>query len=36
MHIHALIIMGGGYSAKISDIPDAHCNTCKVASDLYF
>ncbi|GGE64555.1 acetoin utilization deacetylase AcuC-like enzyme [Pedobacter psychrotolerans] len=29
------ISMGGGYSANIRDIVDAHCNTYKVAFDLY-
>jgi len=27
--------MGGGYSPKISDIVNAHCNTFKVAIDLF-
>ena len=30
------VSMGGGYSADIRDIVDAHCNTFRVASDLYF
>jgi acetoin utilization deacetylase AcuC-like enzyme len=30
------ISMGGGYSPKITDIVDAHCNTFRVANDLYF
>jgi acetoin utilization deacetylase AcuC-like enzyme len=30
------VSMGGGYSPKIKDIVDAHCNTFKVANDLYF
>lgn len=29
------ISMGGGYSTAIRDIVDAHCNTYKVAFDLY-
>ena len=29
------ISMGGGYSADIRDIVDAHCNTYKVAFDLF-
>lgn len=29
------ISMGGGYSTNIRDIVDAHCNTYKVAFDLY-
>jgi len=30
------VSMGGGYSPKISDIVEAHCNTYRVAHDLYF
>ncbi len=30
------VSMGGGYSSNIKDIVDAHCNTFKVANDLYF
>ena len=30
------VSMGGGYSPQIKDIVDAHCNTYKVATDLYF
>jgi acetoin utilization deacetylase AcuC-like enzyme len=30
------VSMGGGYSPLIKDIIDAHCNTFKVAADLYF
>jgi len=30
------ISMGGGYSPKISDIVEAHCNTYRIAHDLYF
>ena len=30
------VSMGGGYSVNIKDIVDAHCNTFKVANDLYF
>ena len=30
------VSMGGGYSPKVSDIVDAHCNTFRVADDLYF
>jgi acetoin utilization deacetylase AcuC-like enzyme len=29
------ISMGGGYSPKISDIVEAHCNTYRIAHDLY-
>lgn len=30
------VSMGGGYSPDIKDIVDAHCNTFKVAHQLYF
>jgi acetoin utilization deacetylase AcuC-like enzyme len=30
------VSMGGGYSPQIKDIVDAHCNTYRVALDLYF
>lgn len=30
------ISMGGGYSEKIQDIIEAHCNTFRLAQDLYF
>ena len=30
------VSMGGGYSPKISDIVEAHCNTYRIARDLYF
>ena len=30
------VSMGGGYSAEIKDIVEAHCNTYRVANDLYF
>ena len=30
------VSMGGGYSPDIKDIVDAHCNTYRVAHDLYF
>jgi acetoin utilization deacetylase AcuC-like enzyme len=30
------ISMGGGYSADIRDIVDAHCNTYRLAHDMYF
>lgn len=30
------ISMGGGYSPKITDIVEAHCNTYRIAHDLYF
>ncbi len=34
--IPVLISMGGGYSPNIMDIVDAHCNTFRIANDLYF
>ena len=30
------VSMGGGYSADIKDIVEAHCNTYRLAHDLYF
>ena len=30
------VSMGGGYSPNIKDIVEAHCNTYRVANDLYF
>ncbi len=30
------VSMGGGYSEKIYDIVEAHCNTFRLAMDLYF
>lgn len=36
LHIPVQISMGGGYSADIRDIVDAHCNTYRLAHDLYF
>ena len=30
------VSMGGGYSPKISDIVDAHCNTYRMALNIYF
>jgi len=35
-HIPVQVSMGGGYSANIKDIVDAHCNTFRLAHDLYF
>ncbi len=35
-HIPVQISMGGGYSPDIRDIVDAHCNTYRVANELYF
>lgn len=35
LNIPVQISMGGGYSPKLSDIVDAHCNTFRVAQDLY-
>lgn len=36
MKIPVVTAMGGGYSSKISDIVNAHCNTFKVAIDTFF
>ena len=35
-NIPVQVSMGGGYSPQIKDIVDAHCNTFKVAANLYF
>lgn len=35
-NIPVLISMGGGYSPDIKDIVEAHCNTFRIANDLYF
>ena len=31
-----VVSMGGGYSPRVADIVDAHCNTFRVAANLYF
>jgi acetoin utilization deacetylase AcuC-like enzyme len=35
-NIPVQVSMGGGYSPQIKDIVEAHCNTYRIASDLYF
>ena len=35
-NIPVQVSMGGGYSPDIKDIVDAHCNTYRVAEELYF
>ncbi|TSD66684.1 histone deacetylase [Inquilinus sp. KBS0705] len=35
-NIPVQVSMGGGYSPNIKDIVEAHCNTYRVANDLYF
>jgi acetoin utilization deacetylase AcuC-like enzyme len=35
-HIPVQVSMGGGYSMDIKDIVEAHCNTYRLAHDLYF
>ncbi|WP_121202001.1 histone deacetylase family protein [Mucilaginibacter gracilis] len=35
-NIPVQVSMGGGYSPNVRDIVDAHCNTYRVAVDLYF
>jgi acetoin utilization deacetylase AcuC-like enzyme len=30
------VSMGGGYSPQIKDIVNAHCNTYRVANEIYF
>ena len=34
-NVPVVITMGGGYSPKISDIVEAHCNTYRIAQSLY-
>ncbi len=34
-HIPCAVAMGGGYSADIKRITEAHCNTFRIAKDLY-
>ncbi len=39
LHAHGLPVvtcMGGGYSTRIADIVDAHCNTFRLAQSIYF
>ncbi|WP_298348904.1 histone deacetylase [Runella sp.] len=31
-----VVAMGGGYSPRIADIVEAHCNTYRVAQEMYF
>ena len=35
-HVPVQVSMGGGYSPDIKDIVDAHCNTFKIAQQVYF
>jgi acetoin utilization deacetylase AcuC-like enzyme len=35
-NIPEVVVLGGGYSHKIIDILDAHCNTFRAANALYF
>jgi acetoin utilization deacetylase AcuC-like enzyme len=35
-NIPIVVAMGGGYSPKISDIVNAHCNTFKLAAEIFF
>lgn len=35
-NIPVAVSMGGGYSPKISDIINAHCNTFKIAQNIFF
>ena len=34
--IPTVVSMGGGYSEKITDIIEAHCNTFRLAQDIFF
>jgi acetoin utilization deacetylase AcuC-like enzyme len=35
-HIPVQVSMGGGYSSQIKDIVEAHCNTYRIANELFF
>ena len=35
-NIPVTIVMGGGYSENIEDVVEAHCNTFRVAQQIYF
>ncbi|RDB05424.1 histone deacetylase family protein [Runella aurantiaca] len=35
-HIPVVVSMGGGYSPRIADIVEAHCNTFRIAQKMYF
>ena len=35
-NLPVVVSMGGGYSPRLADIVEAHCNTFRVASELYF
>jgi acetoin utilization deacetylase AcuC-like enzyme len=35
-HVPVQVSMGGGYSAAIKIIVDAHCNTFRVAKELFY
>ncbi|MCL4112352.1 UNVERIFIED_CONTAM: hypothetical protein GTU68_039643 [Idotea baltica] len=34
--IPVAVVMGGGYSPKLRDIVEAHCNTFRLAQEMYF
>ncbi|MNF00586.1 Histone deacetylase domain protein [compost metagenome] len=34
--IPVTVSMGGGYSPRVADIVDAHCNTFRLAKDMFF
>lgn len=36
LNLPVQVSMGGGYSPKVSDIVEAHCNTYRIAHNLYF
>lgn len=35
-YLPCAVAMGGGYSPRVRDIVDAHCNTFKAAQEIYF
>ena len=34
-HLPVAVSMGGGYSERLADIVDAHCNTFRLAFELW-
>ncbi len=34
--IPVVVSMGGGYSPRLADIVEAHCNTYRIAQEIYF
>jgi acetoin utilization deacetylase AcuC-like enzyme len=36
LNVPIVVSMGGGYSPRVADIVEAHCNTFRMAANLYF